>query len=70
MRDLHAKKDRVKLKCLTWFVQGMLMLNANARATKSANKERRKKGGNRKRQRKATALGERAKEIFEKRRKN
>ena len=43
MRDLHAKKDRVKLKCLTWFVQGMLMLNANARATKSANKERRKK---------------------------
>ena len=43
MRDLHAKKDRVQLKCLTLFVKGMLMINANARVSKSANKERRKK---------------------------
>ena len=43
MRDLHAKKDRSQLKCLTLFVKGMLMINANARVSKSANKERRKK---------------------------
>ena len=70
MRDLHAKKDRVQLKCLTSFVKGMLMINANARVSKSANKERRKKAGNRTRRRNATALGERAKESFKKRKRD